>query len=229
MHGPEQFDALFNTADGVFVVNPEQRIIRWNKGAERILQYTELEVLNHDCFRVIAGRVHPDKLWCHSNCKVHSCVQKGMPLENFDLLTRNNSGEEIWLNISIVSSQNGEGPFSVHIIRDITHEKRVGQAIDQFLAAIGIHSGGKPKPKPEKAALKQMADKSLSLEKPLALSNREIEVLTLLAEGLSTKALAEHLNISHYTARNHIQNILAKLDLHSKSQAVSFAFKKGLL
>ena len=37
------------------------------------------------------------------------------------------------------------------------------------------------------------------------------------------------LNISQFTARNHIQNILAKLDLHSKTQAVSYAFKKGLL
>jgi DNA-binding CsgD family transcriptional regulator len=37
------------------------------------------------------------------------------------------------------------------------------------------------------------------------------------------------LQISRYTARNHIQNILAKLELHSKAQAVSYAFKKGLL
>jgi PAS domain S-box-containing protein len=229
MHGPEYFDTLLNTADGVYIVNPEQRIIRWNKGAERILHYSEMEVLNHNCFRVIAGRVNPDKLWCHSNCKVHSCVQKGTPPENFDLMTHNNNGEEVWLNISIVSSLNGVHPYIVHLIRDITQEKRVRLAIDQFLVAIGVNGGGKLRLKPEKITPKQPAGKNLPAEKPLTLSNREIEVLTLLAEGLSTKTLAEQLNISHFTARNHIQNILAKLDLHSKSQAVSFAFKKGLL
>ncbi len=62
-----------------------------------------------------------------------------------------------------------------------------------------------------------------------SLSDREIEVLTLLAEGLSTKSLAQKLSISHFTARNHIQNILVKLDLHSKAQAVSYAFKRGIL
>jgi DNA-binding NarL/FixJ family response regulator len=56
-----------------------------------------------------------------------------------------------------------------------------------------------------------------------------VEVLRLLAEGLSTKPLAQRLNISHFTARNHIQNILVKLDLHSKAQAVSYAFKKGII
>ena len=152
-----------------------------------------------------------------------------MPPENFDLMTHNNNGEEVWLNISIVSSLNGVHPFIVHLIRDITQEKRVRLAIDQFLAAIGVNGGGKSKLKPEKIAPKQPAGKNLPAAKPLTLSNREIEVLTLLAEGLSTKTLAEQLNISHFTARNHIQNILAKLDLHSKSQAVSFAFKKGLL
>jgi PAS domain S-box-containing protein len=229
MQGPEYFDTLLNTADGVFIVNPEQRIVRWNKGAERILHYSEMEVLNHNCFRVIAGRVHPDKLWCHSNCKVHSCVQKGAPPENFDLMTHNNNGEEVWLNISIVSSQKDADRLIVHLFRDITQEKRVRQAIDLFLAAIGVNGGSKSKLKPETIASKQPAGKNLPAEKPLTLSNREIEVLTLLAEGLSTKVLAEQLNISHFTARNHIQNILAKLDLHSKSQAVSFAFKKGLL
>ena len=54
-------------------------------------------------------------------------------------------------------------------------------------------------------------------------------MLTLLAEGLPTKALARKLGISPFTARNHIQNILVKLGLHSKAQAVSFAFKQGIL
>mgnify|MGYP000869657185 CR=1 FL=1 len=69
-----------------------------------------------------------------------------------------------------------------------------------------------------------------SRETPLQrLTAREREVLALMAEGLPTKSLARKLGISQFTARNHIQNILVKLGLHSKAQAVSYAFKKGIL
>jgi PAS domain S-box-containing protein len=229
MRPQEHLDTLCNTADGVFIVDGNQRIIRWNKGAERILKYAEAEVLNHDCYRLIAGRVHSDKLWCHSNCRVQSCIAKGTPLENFDLLTRTNEGEPLWLNVSIMSPADGNEQFTVHILRDVTREKKAGQAIEQFLAALGMHALAREKHQDDKGVPKPIAARTSPAEAPPALSSREVEVLRLLAEGLSTNALAQRLNISHFTARNHIQNILVKLDLHSKAQAVSYAFKKGII
>jgi PAS domain S-box-containing protein len=229
MPQPEHLDTLCNTADGVFIVDANQRIIRWNNGAERILKYSEAEVLNHDCYRVIAGRTHSEKLWCHSNCKVQSCITKGTLLENFDLLTRTNDGEPIWLNVSIMSPRDGNEHFTVHLLRDVTREKNAGQAIEQFLAKLGMHGLAREKHRDDKGVPRPIAARTSPIEAPLALSGREVEVLRLLAEGLPTKALAQRLNISHFTARNHIQNILVKLDLHNKAQAVSYAFKKGII
>ena len=60
------------------------------------------------------------------------------------------------------------------------------------------------------------------------LSAREVEVLGMLAAGRSTPEIATALHISNLTARNHIQNILYKLEVHSKSEAVAFAFQKRL-
>ena len=60
------------------------------------------------------------------------------------------------------------------------------------------------------------------------LSVREVEVLGMLAAGRSTPEIAIALHISNLTARNHIQNILHKLEVHSKSEAVAFAFQKRL-
>ena len=60
------------------------------------------------------------------------------------------------------------------------------------------------------------------------LSSREVEVLGMLAAGRSTPEIAIALHISNLTARNHIQNILHKLEVHSKSEAVAFAFQKRL-
>jgi DNA-binding NarL/FixJ family response regulator len=60
-----------------------------------------------------------------------------------------------------------------------------------------------------------------------SLTPRECEVLQLLAEGLDSAAIARRLYISPRTERNHVANILAKLDVHSQLQAVVFALRHG--
>jgi DNA-binding NarL/FixJ family response regulator len=62
-----------------------------------------------------------------------------------------------------------------------------------------------------------------------SLTPREQEVLRLLAEGLSTKAVAEKLYISPKTVENHRANILRKLGLHSTMELVRYAAKLGLI
>lgn len=225
----ELLDTLSNTADGMFAVDANQRIIQWNNGAERIMGYSRDQVLNRECYRVIAGQIDSENKWCHANCKASSCVLKGIPLENFDLMTQTDGGKPIWINISIISPPPGNDPLTVHVFRDVTREKRASQAVDQFLATLGMTGDEAGKPTNGRAHAKSFGTQTPSAESMSDLSGREIEVLTLLAEGLSTKILAEHLGISHFTVRNHIQNILVKLDLHSKAQAVSYAFKRGLL
>lgn len=61
------------------------------------------------------------------------------------------------------------------------------------------------------------------------LTARELEVLQLLAEGVTTDALAERLYISKHTARSHVRNILAKLGAHSKLEAVAIAARAGIV
>jgi PAS domain S-box-containing protein len=230
MREKEYFDIVCNTGDGVFIVDSNKHIVRWNRAAEKILKYPEQDVLGRECFSVISGRFLPDKMVCGQNCRMHGSAIKGMPHRNFDLLSQTKEGEPLWLNLSIFSPVPGDEEYVVHLIRDVTREKKTSIALDQFLADL-VSQAIIPKDNTaEKQAKNPAGLKHQALEKnPVILSSREIEVLTLLAEGLPTKSLAQKLNISHFTARNHIQNILVKLDLHSKAQAVSYAFKKGIL
>jgi DNA-binding NarL/FixJ family response regulator len=62
-----------------------------------------------------------------------------------------------------------------------------------------------------------------------ALTPREQEILRLLAEGLSTKEIAEKLFISPKTVENHRSNIMSKLDLHTTVELVRYAAKYGLI
>jgi len=52
------------------------------------------------------------------------------------------------------------------------------------------------------------------------LTSREIQIMTLLAEGISTREIASTLFISASTVRNHIQNVLHKFDVHTRLEAV---------
>ena len=61
------------------------------------------------------------------------------------------------------------------------------------------------------------------------LTEREREILGLIAQGLSNAAIAERLVVSVNTVRNHVANLLAKLGARSKLEALSIAIREGLL
>lgn len=61
------------------------------------------------------------------------------------------------------------------------------------------------------------------------LTNREIEILKLLASGMANKQIAYRLKISEKTVRNHVSNTYEKLGIYDRSQAVLYAVKKGLV
>lgn len=63
----------------------------------------------------------------------------------------------------------------------------------------------------------------------LNLTPREIEILRLIADGISNKQIAEKLNLSFYTVKNHVHNILEKLRLSNRSELVHYALLKGLV
>lgn len=61
------------------------------------------------------------------------------------------------------------------------------------------------------------------------LTDRELEVLRLLARGKSTQAMADELGVSIHTVRNHVRNLTQKVGAHSKLEAVTAALRDGIL
>src|SRR5882672_6944187 len=60
------------------------------------------------------------------------------------------------------------------------------------------------------------------------LTDRETEVLRLVAKGLSYKEIAERLVLSHRTVQNHVQNTLSKLQLHNRVELARYAIEQGI-
>jgi DNA-binding NarL/FixJ family response regulator len=63
----------------------------------------------------------------------------------------------------------------------------------------------------------------------LRLTERELEVLRLVAKGMNNREIARQLYISENTVKNHVRNILEKLQLHSRMEAVMYAVREKLL
>jgi two-component system NarL family response regulator len=62
-----------------------------------------------------------------------------------------------------------------------------------------------------------------------ALTGREIEILQSIARGMTSKEIGDRLYISENTVKNHVRNILDKLGLHSRGEAVMYALREELI
>jgi DNA-binding CsgD family transcriptional regulator len=64
---------------------------------------------------------------------------------------------------------------------------------------------------------------------PAGLTDREVEVLRILATGASRRQMAKQLSVSQHTVRHHLENIYAKIDVHTRVEATLFTIEHGLL
>lgn len=80
----------------------------------------------------------------------------------------------------------------------------------------------------EFAAMSKRADEKRQVPPP-RLTDREMEVLSLVAEGLNNRDIGQRLFISENTVKNHIRNILEKLHLHSRMEAVVYAVREKMI
>jgi len=202
---------LTNTADGVFAVTPAGKIMLWNRGAEKLLGYTAREVIGKPCCDLFMGRDSAGNRLCYQGCHVMTLIRQGDLIQSFDMATRTKAGKPIWINVSTVvvpGSRNGLQTV-VHLFRDVTASREVERLVRERLT--------QPPPAPANRVIPTAS-----------LTRREIEILRLMASGANTKAMADKLHVSPATVRNHVQNILGKLEVHSRLEAVAYATSNGL-
>ena len=102
------------------------------------------------------------------------------------------------------------------------------QNIDQLILAVRAAHRGDALISPE--MLGRLVGRGGDLTRPgHDLTTREIEVLKLVAEGLSNAAIAKKLGIRLATVRNHVQSLISKLYAHSKLEAVATAVRAGII
>jgi PAS domain S-box-containing protein len=204
---------LTNTADGVCAVGGDGKIALWNGAAEKILGYAPREVLGRSCCEVFVGRDSSGNRLCYQGCHVLTLVRQGEPVQHFAMATRTKVGKPVWLDISIIAVPGSHRDVSttIHLFRDVTAAREIEALVRERLAqANPVSADGAPAPDGQ-------------------LTRRELEVLRLIAGGANTRAMAERLHVSPATIRNHVQNILGKLGVHSRLEAAAYATGHRLL
>ena len=210
------FASLALSPDAVFVTNRLNRIVAWNRSAERLLGFSAEEAVGAACSGLLLGcDVHGNR-YCGESCAVTQMAVRGEPVRHFALRLQAKGGRQMPAEVSIlhVVAPPPDLFFLVHLLQ---------VADGQLPASDGAETAAAP-PAPALATARVSPD--LRARK---LTSREVEILGMLAAGHTTPEMAARLHISRLTARNHLQNILDKLEVHSKSEAVAFAFQKRLV
>jgi len=214
------FEALTNSADGAFVVDDELRIVFWNKSAESILGYNSAEVAGEFCYQLLHGYDEDKRLICKERCQVVNSALQSKPIPNYDICVTTKQGDNCWLNMSVItysmSDANGKKVI-VHLFHDLSYKSIDDKVLDQLVKVINRYHDIQHKNGNELESHQN------------TLTAREREILALLADGHGTQDIAQLLSISTSTVRNHIQNVLQKLQVHTRLEAVTYAIKYGLI
>jgi DNA-binding NarL/FixJ family response regulator len=142
-------------------------------------------------------------------------IKTAQPEIQFIILTTYDNDEYIFKGI--------ESGARAYLLKDSPRE-------DLFRAIRGVSKGESLiEPAVAGKVLNRFAELSRQAAGPETLSERETEVLALMAKGTSNKAIASSLNISESTAKTHIQSIFNKLGVNGRTEAVTEAVKKGII
>lgn len=215
-------DALMSTGDGAFAVDEDLQIVCWNDAAEAILGFDSQGVTGQFCYQILRGFDEERHLVCKKGCPLAISAFKSKPVPNYDIQLKTKQGERCWLNMSFITPKmgdNGNKKMIVHLFRDISQRKNDEMFFHQILETARRYSK-------TPVEIDDGGDSHFLIKN---LTEREREVLILLTRGLSTREVAGTLFISRNTARNHIQNILSKLQVHSRLEAVTYALNNGIL
>lgn len=204
------------TGDAAFALDAAGRIRAWNKAAAELFGRSEAEVMSVPCHELLQCS-DEDGVFSAKHCVVRRWATDNQPPVNFDVRLQTKEGR-IWCNLSTLISRDptSEGRYAIHIVRPIEIGKRLEQALSEFVR-IHVESNSNGKPVIPMPGIN------------VRLTRREIEVLKNLAKGDTTRNIANELNISSTTVKNHIKHILTKFGAHTRLEAIRRAETAGII
>ncbi len=209
----DALDLIAGSGTAAFAMDRNEKIIYWNAAAEKLLGWTADEVLGKPCFSVLAGRDPFGNLYCMRDCAIVRTAVEGASVEPFFMEVARRKGGTQRVKVRVVPL-----PAGARTVSCLMHLVERGDPVEMERLVLSLRSAARP------SGDAANADPVLSVS-PLTV--REREIVVLLSNGYAALNIAAKLNLSHATVRNHIQNILRKLEVHSQVEAIAVAFRRG--
>ena len=227
--GAEVLEVLARSDTPALATDMGGHVVYWNPAAERLFGRPTNQTLGRRCFDVVGFRDVFGNRFCHENCAVLSMSRKGEPVHGFEVAVPGTPKQEQALNVTVlkIAGTRPDMHTLVHILQPIDRPARLARALERLGASRTEGNGNGNGVSDSSGAGHPQAAGRVMIAKAPPLTEREREILRWLADGLQNKEIAQKLGISLATVRNHIHNMLEKLDVHSKLEAVSLAFRQG--
>ena len=211
----DALENLVTTAEPAFACDRKGSIVAWNESAERLLGYSASDVIGRHCYEVLDGMDVFGNRFCDDRCAIRNMINRGEPVRHFHLSYRTASSQRADVSVSVFVVFGITRPEYnvVHVLEPLVSQK--------YETMSGVPGG------PAHSNLPSEPAKVTS--PPAELTVRETEVLRMLARGSTTTEVASRLCISEATVRNHVRNILTKLGVHSRLEAVCCAIDLHLI
>lgn len=214
---PSLTDLLLRTVDGIFAVDPRQRIVFWNTGCELLFGVPSRQAMGQPCSSIVRGKNPAQQPFCGGGCCIANFAEGANIPTAFPLRAFNARGQEMRLNVSLllVPSVRKDQRLCMHLLRH-------GEAVDAALALQTEVRPARPNHVPKDVHHRPSVN-------TCGLTAQEQDILKLLAEGLAVRSISRLKNISEVTVRNHVQHIEAKLAVHSQAEAIAYAYRHELV
>jgi PAS domain S-box-containing protein len=192
-------------------------IVAWNAAAEQLLGWTARQALGKPCHEVMHGSTPAGVPVCSRDCAIVQLCREGKAARRFEMVANRPDGVDVWLDVTTVTVDDKGQSVAVHVLCESVASRRMAAVAEDV-----AHRLANTRPD---AATEEDAQPELRR----VLTPRELDVLQLLAAGLSTDKIGRQLGLSRATVRNHVQNLLPKLGVHSRIEAAVVALKAGLV
>ncbi len=192
------------TGDTAFGVDRTGKIVLWNKAAEDSLGFPASRALGQKCWELLSGQDQDGNRYCCEHCPLREMNFRHEPVHGFRRTFKTASKQTRQFDVSWLTVIDEPGnEVLLHICRpEVKHQDAsidLGPGLNPVLTELGT------------------------------LSEREAEILKLLAKKVSTRDIAASMSISTRTVRTHIQHLMYKLRVHKRREAIEVARRLKLI